>query len=221
MLFVLCLFVVRTALHGQQMCKQRIGSDSHHHNDELSTLHPPLLSAPGRYPPLLFPAAHVLDRSPNSSQSAERCASQRFLPWRWLITTCLPKITPCLFLSPPLVPATAKLPRASLAPRWRVEPSQLWKILTSGSCSVSWMWNMETTGSEEAAAVLSGWGFLGTDRTSSRWRTRSDSEKRFWTGNRTEIKTWNNLFQVVHSCNQRQWDYSLSTTLFWFHLNYV
>ena len=64
-----------------------------------------------------------LDRLPNSTQSAARCAPRRPLCQPPVISTCLPKITPCLLsLSPS---STTIIPTASKNQNWRVKLSQL------------------------------------------------------------------------------------------------
>lgn len=96
-------------------------------------------SAAGHYPALPFPlhtwTAHLIPLTlqwgvNHSVFPVCQC---------WLITACLPKITPFCLLSPlsRLAPVTTILPRAFQTPSWRVRLSW-WTILSSVSCSALW-----------------------------------------------------------------------------------
>lgn len=169
-------FVVRGAQMGSrwQMLKQWIGRSCLHSCPLLFSLTCLISCRTLSHSP--FSTPHFLDCSLNSIQSAVRCELYHFLCQRWIITTYLPKITPCLcFPHSSIVFITAVLPCASQNPSWRVKLSRLQTILMSVSRSVSFMW---TTVSEKT--VLSGWEFLGTD-TVKQIKTRSEEKmQRLW-----------------------------------------
>lgn len=100
---------------------------------------------PDIIPPSIFHSTFLGLLTWFHSQSAARCELHQFLCQCWIISTCLPKITRCL-----------------LHMLCRIQNLESQTVTAVNYLDGSFMWNMETTVSEEVV-VLSAWRFLGTD----------------------------------------------------------
>lgn len=129
-----CDFVVRCSLMASrhQLIKQWIGSVTTVCNPFLFFSHSTCLISCRTlsYPPSTL---HFLNCPPNSTQTAGRYEPCHFLCQCWINTTCLPKITLPLSLTPS-IPSPGCSHVSCKLRSWRVKLSRLWAILMSVSC---------------------------------------------------------------------------------------